>query len=61
MRVRPEHFRFSLSELADLICQYIRDGERTEKRDVLDWWRWLEKKCGVTEPHIKRFGKVKKP
>jgi hypothetical protein len=48
-------FRFSLEELSNFICEFTEDGRLTERRDVLDWWRWFEKKCGVRKPHIRKF------
>lgn len=51
-----KYYKFTLEQLADFICEYTKDGKRTKKRDVLDWWKWFEKKCGVTTPYIRKFG-----
>jgi len=48
----PKTFRFTLEELADYICQYIEDGKRTRNCDVVAWFRWFEKKCGLKRSYI---------
>lgn len=45
-------FRFSLSQIADFICEFTQDGERTENRDVVQWFDWFERRCGVRKSHI---------
>ena len=46
--------KFTIEELADFVCEYIRDGKRTSKRDVLDWFRWFERKCGLETSLIQK-------
>jgi len=48
----PQKFKFTLEQLADFICEYIEDGKRTRDCDVVTWFRWFEKKCGLKESYI---------
>lgn len=45
-------YRFSLEQLADLVCEFTQDGKNPRGRDVVDWFRWLERKCRVRESYI---------
>lgn len=46
-------FSFSLQTLADFIAEYLEDGKRADRRDVLDWFDWFERsKCRVRKSHI---------
>jgi hypothetical protein len=49
--------KFTFEELADLICEFTKDGARPDRRDVVHWFKWLEKKCGVKKSHIQIFGR----
>jgi hypothetical protein len=44
--------RFNLEELADLICEFTQDGKRKKNRDVIQWFRWLERKAGIKKSFI---------
>ena len=46
--------RFTIENLADLVAEYTQDGKRKRDRDVLDWFRWLERKFGIKESLIQR-------
>lgn len=50
--MKPEKFLFTLENLADLICEYTKDGAGTRDRDVVKWFRWFERKCGIEESYI---------
>jgi hypothetical protein len=52
MRKKPEEFKFTLEQMADFICEYLHDGKRKTNRDVVEWFRWFEKKCGRKESYI---------
>lgn len=55
--MNPLKFRFTLTELSDFICEFTKDGERRQHRDVLDWFRWFERKCGLKRSLIRSFGR----
>lgn len=44
--------KFTLENLADLICEYTQDGKRKTNRDVVKWFRWLERKYGISPSYI---------
>jgi hypothetical protein len=58
-QLKPEEMKFTLENMADLICEYIHDGKRKTGRDVVKWFRWLEKKCGRKESYIYTRGSNK--
>jgi hypothetical protein len=49
-------FLFSLQELADFICEFTQDGKNPRGRDVVDWFQWFERKCGVKKSFILQAG-----
>jgi len=50
-------FKFTFEELADLICEFTKDGARPDRRDVVRWFQWLEKKHDIKTSHIQIFGR----
>jgi hypothetical protein len=44
---RASRIRFTLQEISDAVCQFTDDGKKTTERDVLDWYHWLERRCGL--------------
>ena len=51
-KAKKRDYKFKLSEIADSICQFTKDGKRKKNRDVVTWFRWLEKYCGNDESFI---------
>jgi hypothetical protein len=43
-RVASKDVKLTLEAVEDLVCEFIEDGERKEKRDVIDWLEWMQKK-----------------
>jgi len=46
------NFNFSLEDIADFICEFTQDGKNPQGRDVVKWFRWFERKCGVRKSYI---------
>jgi len=50
-------FRFSLEDLSNFVCEFTEDGKNPRGRDVVDWFRWFERKCGCRKSYIFTVGR----